>query len=101
MDELNKIILDFENITGKTLFKNNDTQRVVLNKNYIYVPVVVLALLVLFKPPFLYIKTEDNKDVFSFKKLIIFSIIISTCIDIAYYLYLHQDFLENWKFLAM
>lgn len=101
MDELNKIILDFENITGKTLFKNNDTRRVVLNRNYICVPVAVLVLLVLFKPPFLYIKTEDNKDIFSFKKLIIFSIIISTCIAIAYYLYLHQDFLENWKFFAM
>lgn len=108
MDEkLNNIIYEFERVTGKTaenvlemasaktssVTKTNGLFKFLKNPRfnfdtllYIYLPVLIVIFLAVFRPNFLYVKREGKPPVFSVIRLVAFSVIFWILIIIANYL---------------
>lgn len=60
-------------------------------KQYI-IPILIsitFLLLIIFKPKFLYIENK-NKNVFSYKKLLMYTMIFSTILVVGYYVYKYK-----------
>ena len=60
-------------------------------KQYI-IPILIsipFLLLIIFKPKFLYIEIK-NKNVFSYKKLLMYTLIFSTILVVGYYVYIYK-----------
>ncbi len=104
MDEkLSQVILDFERVTGKTADEVATTvpePSSLLNQPrfnfkalsspklyYVYLPVLIFFLLLAFRPGFLYVRKDGQKDVFSITKLVSYTVILSLLIVIAYYVF--------------
>jgi hypothetical protein len=88
-DELNKVTNEVETMTGKKL-KKHTSQVHTHNNGYIKIYLIITSVIFLFllgiKPQFLYV-SEKNKKVFSYSKLIKYTIIISVSLIILHYIY--------------
>jgi hypothetical protein len=91
-DELNKVTNEVETMTGKKLKKHTSQVHTYNNgyikdvKLYLIITSVIFLFLLGIKPQFLYV-SEKNKKVFSYSKLIKYTVIISVSIIIIHYIY--------------
>lgn len=106
--KLNDVIYEFERVTGKApeeVAKSTEasTSFGFVKKPrfnfesltspkfyYVYLPVIILVSLLALRPMFLYIKKDGKSPVFSFTKLVAFTVIFSIMIIIAYYVFQYQ-----------
>lgn len=96
-DDLNNVSREVETLTGKSLNNSGFVYSNTTYYKYLYVCVAVFILLILLRPWFLYTKIKNEPDAFSFKKLFVYSVIISVFII---FVIKNYHFLDNWKFLT-
>ena len=94
-DDFNNVAREVETLTGKSIDATSSKTKYRYLYPYIFILITVFIVFLMARPEFLY-KTENNKKIFGFYRLIITTCIVSFALIFLQYTY---GFLDKWKFL--